>query len=173
MIIYTIGHSNVDVEQIVEPLQRYHVEVVVDVRSSPYSRFAPQFNREDLAERLHMAGIEYVHAGQYLGGRPKDPTCYDQDDDGKVLYGMVEKKDWYRRGIDQLLELATEKWTAVMCAEEDPNHCHRHLLIAQTLLDREIEVQHIRHKGGETWTEPAHRTLDREVEQLGFGDEWI
>jgi len=173
MIIYTIGHSNVEVEAVTELLKAHDVEVVLDVRSSPYSEHAPQFNRDDFAEQLANDGIEYVYGGHYLGGRPKDPSCYDEHDEEKVLYREVEKRDWYQEGIGGLIELATEKWTAVMCAEEDPSHCHRHLLIAQTLLDRDVEVQHIRHKGGETWTEPAHRTLDREVEQLRFGDEWI
>ncbi len=166
MIIYTIGHSNVDVDEIVRSLEEYEIEMVLDVRSSPYSRVAPQFNREPLAERLYTAGIEYVYAGQYLGGRPKDPSCYDQDDDSKVLYGEIENKEWYQQGIDRLVELATEKWTAVLCAEEDPQHCHRHKLIAQTLLDRGIEVRHIRHKNGTVWDKPAERALEREVEQL-------
>ena len=104
MIIYTIGHSNVDVDEVVRSLEEYEIEMVLDVRSSPYSRFAPQFNREPLAEHLHMAGIEYVYAGQYLGGRPKDPSCYDQDDDSKVLYGEIENKEWYQQGIDRQLD---------------------------------------------------------------------
>lgn len=166
MIIYTIGHSNVEVDEILKPLERYGVEVVLDVRSSPYSRFAPQFNREDLAERLHTEGIEYVYAGQYLGGRPKDPSCYDQDDDSKVLYREIEKKEWYQRAIDQLIQLASEKWTAFLCAEEDPGQCHRHMLITQTLLDRDIEVRHIRHKEGQVWDELAGRELARDVEQF-------
>jgi uncharacterized protein (DUF488 family) len=172
MIIYTIGHSNVEVETITQLLKAHDIEVVLDVRSSPYSEHAPQFNREDLAQHLARAGIEYVYGGQYLGGRPKDPSCYDEQDEERVLYREVEKRDWYQKGIDGLIHLATEKWTAVMCAEEDPNRCHRHLLIAQSLLDRGVEVQHIRHKRGETWTEMAHRTLERDAEQMGFGDEW-
>ena len=172
MVIYTIGHSNVEADKIVDLLRQYGIDVVLDVRSSPYSRHAPQFNREDFAERLALAGIEYQYGGGYLGGRPRDPSCYDREDEERVLYEEVEKKEWYSRGIEGLIQLATEKWAAVMCAEEDPGVCHRHLLIAQTLLDRGIDVEHIRHKDGETWTEQARRTLDRDVEQLGFGDEW-
>jgi uncharacterized protein (DUF488 family) len=170
--IYTLGHSNVETGKIVELLRSYDVEAVLDVRSSPYSRHAPQFNREDFAEELALAGIDYIYGGNHLGGKPKDPSCYDQNDEDRVLYEEVEKKDWYQRGIEGLLQLATEKLTAVMCAEEDPSHCHRHLLIAQTLLDRDVDVQHIRHKGGESWEEPARRTLERDAEQLRFGDEW-
>ncbi len=172
MVIYTIGHSNVEPEEIVEVLRSHGIEAILDVRSSPYSRHAPQFNREAFAEHLALAGIEYQYAGNYLGGRPRDPSCYDADDEDRVLYRKVEGKDWYLRGIEGLIHLATDKWTALMCAEEDPAQCHRHLLISQTLLDRGVEVQHIRHKDGETWTEQARRTLDRDVEQLGFGDEW-
>ena len=172
MIIYTIGHSNVQPHEIVELLRSSGIEAVLDVRSSPYSRHAPQFNREDLAEQLELSGIQYSYGGNHLGGRPKDASCYDPHDEETVLYDEVEKKDWYLRGIEGLIQLASEKWTAVMCAEEDPSHCHRHLLIAQTLLDRDIEVQHIRHKDSETWTEQARKTLEREAKQLGFGDQW-
>jgi uncharacterized protein (DUF488 family) len=172
VIIYTIGHSNVEPREIVELLRSSGIEAVLDVRSSPYSRHAPQFNREDFAEELELAGMQYVYGGNHLGGRPKDPSCYDPNDEERVLYDEVEKRDWYLRGIEGLIQLASEKWTAVLCAEEDPSHCHRHLLIAQTLLDRDIEVQHIRHKGSETWTEQARKTLEREAKQLGFGDQW-
>ena len=172
MIIYTIGHSNVEPREIVELLRSSGIEAVLDVRSSPYSRHAPQFNREDLAEELELAGMQYVYGGNHLGGRPKDASCYDPNDEERVLYDEVEKRDWYLRGIEGLIQLASEKWTAVMCAEEDPGVCHRHLLIAQTLLDRGIDVEHIRHKDGETWTEQARRSLDRDVEQPRFGDEW-
>jgi len=172
VVIHTIGHSNVEADRIVDLLRQYEVEVVLDVRSSPYSRYTPQFNREDFAERLALAGIEYQYGGSYLGGRPKDPSCYDAGDEERVLYREIEKKEWYQKGIEGLIQLAGEKWAAVMCAEEDPGVCHRHLLIAQTLLDRGIDVQHIRHKDGETWTEQARRSLDRDVEQLAFEDVW-
>ena len=171
MIIYTIGHSNVEPHEIVELLRSSGIEAVLDVRSSPYSRHAPQFNREDLAEQLELSGIQYSYGGNHLGGRPKDASCYDPHDEETVLYDEVEKKDWYLRGIEGLIQLASEKWTAVMCAEEDPSHCHRHLLIAQSLLDRDIEVQHIRHKGSEKWTEQARKTLEREAKQLRFEDQ--
>lgn len=172
MVIYTIGHSSVEADEIVELLRSYGIEAVLDVRSSPYSRYAPQFNKESLAEALWRGGIEYSYGGNYLGGRPRDPSCYDEEDGHSVRYDVVEKKDWYLQGIQGLIQLAEEKLTAVMCAEEDPALCHRQLLIAQTLLDRGLEVEHVRHKDGQTWTEQARRTLGRDIEQLGFGDEW-
>jgi uncharacterized protein (DUF488 family) len=159
MVVYTVGHSNVDVEEVVKLLEQYGIEMVLDVRSSPYSRFAPQFNKEALAERLWRAGIEYVYAGDRLGGRPRyaDASCYEG---GRLSRREVEKKEWYQEATDRLVEIATGQ-TAVMCAEEDPKRCHRHWLIAQTLLDRGIEVQHIR---GDGTLEEA----EREAEQLSL-----
>lgn len=159
VIVYTIGHSNVDVEEIIRLLREYGREMVLDVRSSPYSRFSPQFNRETLAESLWKAGIEYIYAGDRLGGRPRyaDASCYEG---GKLSRTELEKRRWYQEAIDRLVEVATGQ-TAIVCAEENPKHCHRQLLIAQTLLDRGIEVQPIR---GDGTLEEA----EREPEQLSL-----
>jgi uncharacterized protein (DUF488 family) len=112
-----------------------------------------------LAESLWRAGIQYDYAGHRLGGRPGDRSCYDKKDEGDVLYKEVGKREWYQEAIDRLIEVGAEQWTATMCAEEDPKQCHRHLLLAQTLLDRGIEVRHIR---GDGTLEEARR----EPEQL-------
>lgn len=153
--ISTIGHSNATAAEIVALLQAHGITRVVDVRSAPYSQYAPQFNREDLARTLEAAGIAYVYAGQHLGGRPTDPTCYKKGElpSGHasylalVDYGAVAQRDWYRRGIARLVELAAERPTAILCSEEDPRRCHRHHLIAQTLLAQGIAVWHIRRDG--------------------------
>jgi len=139
--------------------------VLVDVRSSPYSRHNPQFNRETFQRALELVGIEYVYAGQHLGGRPNDPSCYE---DGRVQYGLIADKPWYQAGIDRLLDIAQERSCAIMCAEEDPLHCHRHHLVAQTLLERGVVVWHIRGDGRVERAGPA----SSRVEQLAlFGEE--
>ena len=174
--IYTIGHSNVSAQKIIELLQKHHIEIVVDVRSAPYSRYSPQFNRETLAKTLESHGIEYAYAGDYLGGRPKDPTCYRQppaaggktDYRNAVDYAEVARRPRYQRGLERLMEIAQEKATAILCSEENPRHCHRHWLIAQSLLERGFEVQHIR---GDGRLEPASEIT--EVQQLSLlGEEW-
>jgi uncharacterized protein (DUF488 family) len=142
--IFTIGHSNVEAERIIELLRRYAVRVVVDVRSAPYSRYSPQFNKDNLRRILQAAGIAYVYGGAKLGGRPQDPECYAE---GQVRYALIESQPWYRDGIDHLLETAREQRCAIMCAEEDPAHCHRHHLISQTLLQKGARVWHIRGDG--------------------------
>lgn len=153
--ISTIGHSNGRVADFIALLRQHEIDLIVDVRSMPYSQYTPQFNSENLQAELDRAGIAYRYAGDYLGGRPKDPTCYKNGEVPAghadylklVDYAAVAERDWYRRGIDRLVALATEQRIAVMCSEEDPAQCHRHHLIAQTLIRDGIEVRHIRRDG--------------------------
>jgi len=144
MEIYTIGHSNLAFEEFTKLLQAHDIRMVVDVRSVPYSRYSPQFNREELQEKLKRSGIGYRYLGDSLGGRPKDSDYYDGD---KPVYEKIARKQFYKSGIEELIEVASKLRTAIMCSEEDPYRCHRHRLIAQTLLDMGIEVIHIRRDG--------------------------
>lgn len=156
-IVFTVGHSNLRSEGLVDLLVTHNIQVLVDVRSIPYSRFAPQFNRESLLSCLAAAGIQYTYEGEALGGRPKDPTCYRRgeapDSDTKadylhlVDYEAVAERTWYLAGIDRLIETAGQHRVAIMCSEEDPNRCHRQHLIAQTLLKRGVVVEHMRADG--------------------------
>jgi uncharacterized protein (DUF488 family) len=153
--IYTIGHSILTMDDVLGLLKENYIRVVVDVRSQPFSRFNPQFNRDSFKHAMAYANIEYIFAGEHLGGRPTDPTCYKNGvvPEGRadylklVDYAEVMKRDWYQRGIERLLQIASERLTAIMCSEEDPMQCHRHHLIAQTLLKRDVTVWHIRSDG--------------------------
>ena len=156
--VFTIGHSNQTEAQFLDTLKRHEIEIVVDVRSAPYSRFTPHFNRENIRHRLKEAGIQYAFAGKKLGGRPDDPGCYIRgvipepgaDYLQEVDYLAVEQRDWYQEGIRRLLDLAAQQRTAIMCSEENPESCHRHHLIARTLLNLGVEVRHIRRHGDVT-----------------------
>jgi uncharacterized protein (DUF488 family) len=68
--IHTIGHSDHDTAAFIALLRQHDITLVADVRSQPYSRWTPQFNREILARDLEEAGVAYVHLGDALGGRP-------------------------------------------------------------------------------------------------------
>jgi uncharacterized protein (DUF488 family) len=130
--IFTVGHSNVAFEALLENLRRYEVEIVVDVRSQPASKYTPHFNRAELTHRLHEEGIRYEFAGDTLGGRPADTAMYD--DDGYVRYDLLSQSASFREGISELLQTAPRRRTALLCSEEDPAACHRHLLIARVLV---------------------------------------
>ncbi len=145
--IYTIGHSNIGLERFLALLKG--IEILVDARSEPYSKYVQQFNSDILKEQLENAGIEYIfmkndYVGNIIGGRPKDGDCYEN---GEVVYERIRKKKWYKEGISTLIELAHKKKIAIMCSEEDPYKCHRHNLIAQSLLRGGVIVYHIRSEG--------------------------
>jgi uncharacterized protein (DUF488 family) len=146
-MIYTIGHSNNKIEDLVKLLSAYKINLVLDVRSYPYSRYNFQFNGKALSKTLSNHGIAYEFLGDCLGGRPSDPTCYKAGKlpEGKanylelVDYKEVAKKEWYLKGISRLTHLAKTQEIAIMCSEEDPNRCHRHHLIADTLIKNQFQ----------------------------------
>ena len=122
--VLTVGHSNHPPETFVSLLQQHDVTTLADVRSTPYSRFNPQFNRKSLDAALQTHGIAYRFMGQALGGRPEDRSCYE---DGRVRYDRLARTSLYREGIDRVVEAAKDERIALMCAEKEPLDCHRTL----------------------------------------------
>jgi uncharacterized protein (DUF488 family) len=147
--ILTIGHSNHDPGLFLDLLQQHNLRTLVDVRSAPYSRYAPHFNRRELDALLADANIAYVWAGDALGGRPDDPACYRHGvvKPGNVNYTVMARQPWYQEGLQRLMTTAACGTTAIMCSEEDPRRCHRHRLIERTLREHGVNVEHIRGDG--------------------------
>ena len=145
MELFSIGHSNAEINAFIDLLRRYDIAALVDTRSQPYSRYNQHFSREHLKLSLEEAGVEYFYLGKELGGRPEDPALYFQN--GMVDYDLVAESSLYLEGIERLLELASERRVAFMCAEADYKSCHRYRLITRTLTRRGIEVRHILHSG--------------------------
>ncbi|HZS06193.1 MAG TPA: DUF488 domain-containing protein [Blastocatellia bacterium] len=145
MTLYSIGHSNVEIETFLGLLRRHGIKRLVDTRSQPYSRYSPQFSREALRAALNEAGINYVFMGDRIGGRPEGSEYYLPS--GKVDYDLLATAPAYLSGIESLIELGVASRTAFMCSEADFHHCHRYHLITRTLVNRGVEVQHITHSG--------------------------
>jgi uncharacterized protein (DUF488 family) len=143
--LYTIGHSSHTPEHFIELLQRHGIEVLVDVRSAPYSRYSPHFDREPLRDLVTAAAIKYLYLGDAIGGRPKDESHYDLD--GHARYAKVAESPDFLDGIRRLERGADGFRVAIMCSEEDPAHCHRRLLIGRVLIARGAELRHIRGDG--------------------------
>ncbi len=143
--IFTIGHSNHPLAKFLELLKQYTIERVVDVRSTPQSRFVPHFNKKRLESALHDSGMDYLHLGHCLGGRPKDRQFYDEH--GHVQYDLLALSPEFRECIDLLLTLIPSARIALLCGEEDPSRCHRRLLITPELVARGVDVLHIRGDG--------------------------
>lgn len=142
--LLTIGHSNHSIEHFIELLKRHAVTAVGDVRSSPYSTFNPQFNRENLQKSLNESGIAYVYLGRELGPRSEDPSCYV---DGKVQYDRLARTEAFRRGTERLLTGLKTHRIALMCAEKDPIACHRMILICRALRSEPLDIAHILEDG--------------------------
>ncbi|MEO5349829.1 MAG: DUF488 domain-containing protein [Magnetococcus sp. YQC-3] len=138
--VYTIGHSSHTVEHFIELIRRHGVTAVADVRSHPYSRFAPQFSQDQLKFSLKKSGIAYVFLGKELGARSKNMTCYHQ---GKVQYDLLAKESLFSEGL-QRVQTGMKKYSlALMCSEKDPMECHRAILVARQLHAKGISVSHI------------------------------
>jgi|SRR5271154_2348175 len=142
--VYTIGHSNGSAERLLGLLNQHGVTAVADVRSQPYSRFNPQFDREELASVLKGAGLEYVFLGQELGARSGDPACYR---DGRAQYALIARTPVFERGIERLMAGMESFRVAILCAEKEPLACHRTILIARYLQERNVGVRHILEDG--------------------------
>lgn len=143
--IFTIGHSNHTLDDFILLLGEYEIDVLVDVRSQPYSRYAPHFNKKPLRNEVVGAGMMYLFLGRELGGRPEGLEFYDRE--GYVLYWRVAESPLFLEGIRRLEKGVQSYRVAIMCSEENPGGCHRHLLVGRVLEDRGTEVYHIRRDG--------------------------
>jgi uncharacterized protein (DUF488 family) len=138
--IFTIGHSSRTLQGFLALLMENQLTAVADVRSQPYSRVNPQFNRESLAQFLAMHQIAYVFLGEELGARSRDPSCYA---DGKVQYDALARTKLFEQGLDRVERGALRYRLALMCAEKEPLACHRSILVARHLAGRGFQIKHI------------------------------
>lgn len=143
--VFTIGHSNLELEEFLSLLSRHGVQTVCDVRSRPASFRFPQFNRDAFEANLRDAGYNYEFFGESLGGRPEDSRVYQSN--GVVDYFLRRKARDFAAGVDRVVEISRTQSIAMMCAEEDPLHCHRFLMICPELLERGVTPLHIRRGG--------------------------
>ncbi len=143
--LYSVGHSNHSLEFFLDLLRAAHIEVLVDVRSHPYSRYVPQFNLEALRQSLASAGLGYLFRGKELGGRPEEDDFYDEE--GYVLYDKVARAARFQSGLERLEKGREQLRLALMCSEENPAVCHRHLLIGRVLAERGVPYFHLRAEG--------------------------
>jgi uncharacterized protein (DUF488 family) len=138
--LYTIGHSNHDINTFIALLKQHGVTALADVRSAPYSRYLPHFCKKTLKAYLAKEGIQYVFLGNELGARPDDETCYV---DGKALYEKIAATKAFSMGLKRVLRGSETFDIALMCAEKDPLTCHRAILVCQHLKPLLPDIHHI------------------------------
>ncbi len=138
--LYTVGHSNQSLEEFLSLLQRHGINCIVDVRSVPASKYAPQFNEENLKYFLKSFDIQYLHFGYEFGARRTD--CID--DDGQVNFETAVTTPLFQQGAERLKKGLEKGFRiALMCSEADPLECHRFSMISRYFQNQGIEVLHI------------------------------
>ena len=150
--VLSIGHSNRSELHLIELLRAHDVAAVVDVRSTPYSEWSPQFNRSAVAASLKEHGIAYSYLGGELGVRSDDPSCYEG---GRVVYARLADTEQFQKGLRRVVKGARSRRLALMCAEQDPIDCHRSILLGRQLERLDVSVSHILHPDGELESQQA------------------
>jgi len=150
--MYTIGHSNIPLEELISLLEENEIEILVDVRSVPYSKYVSQANKETLEVAVRAKEIKYLFMVKQLGGKPDGVEI--EDDHGNINYSHLKEKSSFKEGLERLLAGANDYILCLMCSEEDPSKCYRGMLLAKEFTKRGVEMRHIRH-GGEVESQQA------------------
>lgn len=156
-VVYTIGHSTHSIVTFMGLLKGADITAVADVRSSPWSRHFPWFNRPELKEALAASGIAYSFLGKELGARPDDRSVYQN---GTARYELIQQTELFQAGLERVLSGALKYRIALMCAEKDPLDCHRNILVARAFSLRGVHIRHILATGNiEDNSDTEHRLL--------------
>lgn len=159
LLCFTIGHSDQSVGSFIYNLHKAGVDCIIDVRSAPYSKYQPQYNRGEISRVLEQDNIEYHYMGDVLGGRYSDPALLFPD--GTVDYQKVSKTQKFINGLEKVVSLIESgKTIALMCSEKDPLRCHRFALVARNLKQRGISVIHLYQDG----TQKTHGELETQIQ---------
>jgi uncharacterized protein (DUF488 family) len=143
--LFTIGYGARTLDELIAALKANRIGYLIDVRTSPYSKFKPEFAKEVVQIRAEQAGIRYLFMGDTLGGQPRDPDCHT---DGKVDYDKVKVQTFFKAGIERLRKAVEQRCrAALMCSEGRPEQCHRSKLIGEVLTAAGIPVCHIDEDG--------------------------
>ena len=162
--IFTIGHSTHAIGYFIDLLIRHAINVVADVRSTPFSRMNPDFDQNALTGHLKKHGINYVFLGRELGARPQDACCYTSE--SRVDYDKLAATSLFQTGLERVIEGAKNYRIALMCAERAPLDCHRSILISRYLADKNIEINHITPEGNAV----SHNDLQAQLVSYYFPD---
>lgn len=158
--LFTIGHSSLPIDAFIDLLKANGVEVVVDVRSQPFSRRFPQFSYEALKGALKHSGMQYVFLGRELGARREEREVYV---DGQAKYELISQCTSFQIGIRRLIVGVQRFRIALMCAEKDPLTCHRTILVCRHLKPYDLAIIHILSDGAlERQSEAERRLLHEE-----------
>ncbi|MBW7992868.1 MAG: DUF488 domain-containing protein [Planctomycetes bacterium] len=156
--LFTIGHSNHSLEHFIKLLLTHRLSTIADVRSSPYSKYSPHFNKDVLCNVLRNVDIDYTFLGRELGAQRSEDDCYI---DGQAKYDRIALMPTFQRGLETVLQGIELYRIALMCAESDPITCHRTILICRELkkICPDLKITHILGDGTEEPQEASEKKL--------------
>ncbi len=143
--IYTIGHGILDENTFFILLKSHDIKYLIDCRSAPYSKKAPQYNYTRMHNSCRQHGIEYRYLGDLLGGRPTNAELLDSRGEPDEL--KMRRSPAFVKGITLVKQFAENNNVCILCGEPDPVYCHRYSLIGAELANEDISLQHIYHDG--------------------------
>lgn len=162
--VWTVGHSAHEPQAFIDLLRRHEITAVADVRSEPYSRHAPHFCKDAFVDLLQRRNIAYVFLGRELGARSEDDAVFT---DERVDFAKLAATTLFREGLERVRAGAARHRIALVCAEHDPLHCHRAILVSRHLATSGTAVAHV-HRDGEV---ESHACLERRLlEHYGLGE---
>lgn len=142
--ILTIGYSNVDFNTFLSKIKRVNIKTIFDVRSIPYSKYTPQFNRENIKKELYKNNVCYIYVGDMIGGWPKKEEYYT---DNIADYTKMINDESFNKGLEYIINESKKNNIALACSEHNPFTCHRFLLISRELIRRGFDVNHVMKDG--------------------------
>ena len=160
-MLFTIGHTNHSQEEFLQLLRANNITYLLDVRSTPFSQFTSQFNKDVIAAFLKKNGVNYNHMGKFFGARPMDKSLYTEQ--GYLDFEKARASENFQKGLENVT-LGLDKGfnIALMCTEKDPFDCHRAIMVARGFELKGIDANHILPDGKIiTQTELNNRLLDK------------
>ena len=142
MEIYTIGHSNYTMERLIDMLEYYNINCVVDIRGTPYSKYNIQFDKEAIRYTLTNAGFVYIYMEKELAAKRIRKNSYNNE--GYSNFEEVIKEEEFKRGVERLKNGCEKGYKIILLgAMQDPIRCHRSILVGRELVKNDFDVKHI------------------------------
>ena len=142
MDIYTIGHSNYTLERLIDMLNHYKIDVVVDIRGTPYSKYNVQFDKEALKYTLNKEGFVYIYMAKEFAAKRENKVSYNEE--GYSDFEEVVKEEDFINGIERLKNGCRKGYKIVLLgAMQNPIRCHRAILLGRELIKNGFNLRHI------------------------------
>lgn len=161
MEIYTVGHSTYNIDYFIKLLRINSINCIIDVRSTPYSKYGPQYNRESLKKSLNEKGIYYIYMGKEFGARRNNRDLYSKE--GYLDFEKTSLDKDFKTGMSRIEDGINKGYRiAFMCTEKDPFDCHRCILVGRQFKEVGHNVKNILPNGNcITQEEIEKRLLDK------------